>query len=64
MPYRDLPPDFAEQHNSVWVDVPSELFDPAKAHVMYNDGSTSSRPPQTRATTASASTSTTRTPTA
>ena len=38
MPYRDLPPDFAEQHNSVWVDVPSDLFDPAKAHVMYNDG--------------------------
>ncbi len=38
MPYRDLPPDFAEQYNSVWVDVPSDLFDPAKAHVMYNDG--------------------------
>jgi alkanesulfonate monooxygenase SsuD/methylene tetrahydromethanopterin reductase-like flavin-dependent oxidoreductase (luciferase family) len=38
MPYRDLPPDFAERYNSVWVDVPSELFDPAKAHQMYNDG--------------------------
>ncbi|MBV8087921.1 MAG: LLM class flavin-dependent oxidoreductase [Chloroflexi bacterium] len=37
MPYRDLPADFAEQHHSVWVDVPSSLFDPAKAHQMYED---------------------------
>ncbi len=36
-PYRDLPEDFPEQHRSVWVDVSSELFDPAKAHQMYND---------------------------
>ena len=38
MPYRDLPADFAETNTSVWVDVPSHLFDPAKAHQMYNDG--------------------------
>ena len=37
MPYRDLPPDFPERYPSVWVDIPSELFDPAKAHQMYND---------------------------
>ncbi len=37
MPYRDLPHDFNEKHHSVWVDVPSRLFDPAKAHRMYND---------------------------
>ena len=37
MPYRELPPDFAERYHSVWVDIPSELFDPAKAHGMYND---------------------------
>ncbi len=36
-PYRDLPEDFPEQHRSVWVDVSSELFDPVKAHQMYND---------------------------
>ena len=28
MPYRDLPADFAEKYRSVWVDIPSELFDP------------------------------------
>jgi hypothetical protein len=37
MPYRELPPDFAEKHRSVWVDVPSSLFDPARAHEMYHD---------------------------
>ncbi len=37
MPYRELPPDFDERYRSVWVDVPSELFDPMAAHRMYND---------------------------
>ncbi len=37
MPYTDLPPDFTEEHASVWVDIDPKLFDPAKAHVMYND---------------------------
>ena len=37
MPYRELPEDFDERYRSVWVDVPSELFDPLAAHRMYND---------------------------
>ena len=37
MPYTDLPEDFREKHASVWVDIDSRLFDPAKAHTMYND---------------------------
>ena len=37
MPYRFLPEDFAEQYRSVWVDVPSHLFDPAKGHQLYNE---------------------------
>lgn len=37
MPYTDLPADFCERHPSVWVDISSRLFDPAKAHRMYNE---------------------------
>ncbi len=37
MPYTDLPDDFKKKHPSVWVDIDSRLFDPAKAHRMYND---------------------------
>ncbi|MBA2450737.1 MAG: LLM class flavin-dependent oxidoreductase [Chloroflexi bacterium] len=37
MPYRELPADFKERYHSVWVDIPSHLFDPARAHTMYND---------------------------
>jgi alkanesulfonate monooxygenase SsuD/methylene tetrahydromethanopterin reductase-like flavin-dependent oxidoreductase (luciferase family) len=37
MPYTDLPGDFRDNHPSVWVDVHSSLFDPRKAHGMYND---------------------------
>lgn len=37
MPYRFLPDDFAEKYRSVWVDVPSELFDPVKGHQIYNE---------------------------
>ena len=37
MPYPDLPEDFKQKYRSVWVDVPSHLFDPAKAHEMYTD---------------------------
>lgn len=37
MPYTDLPEDFTEKHPSVWVDIDSRLFDPRKAHVMYNE---------------------------
>ncbi len=37
MPYRELPEDFKEKYRSVWVDVPSHLFDPERAHQMYNE---------------------------
>jgi alkanesulfonate monooxygenase SsuD/methylene tetrahydromethanopterin reductase-like flavin-dependent oxidoreductase (luciferase family) len=37
MPYQDLPEGFKEKYRSVWVDVPSELFDPVKCHQMYHD---------------------------
>jgi len=37
MPYTDLPDDFAEKYPSVWIDIDKGLFDPVKAHEMYND---------------------------
>ena len=35
-PYRELPADFREKYRSVWVDVPSHLFDPRTAQRLYN----------------------------
>ena len=35
-PYRNLPKDFREKYHSVWVDVPSHLFDAQTAHRIYN----------------------------
>ena len=37
MPYRELPADFAETYHSVWVDIPSHLFDAERANAMFND---------------------------
>ena len=37
MPYRFLPKDFEDEYRSVWVDVPSHLFDANKAHQLYNE---------------------------
>jgi len=37
MPYTDLPEDFTEKHPSVWVDIDSRLFDPLRAHEIYNE---------------------------
>jgi alkanesulfonate monooxygenase SsuD/methylene tetrahydromethanopterin reductase-like flavin-dependent oxidoreductase (luciferase family) len=37
MPYTELPDGFREKHPSVWVDIHSSLFDPRRAHHMYND---------------------------
>jgi alkanesulfonate monooxygenase SsuD/methylene tetrahydromethanopterin reductase-like flavin-dependent oxidoreductase (luciferase family) len=37
MPYKELPADFKDKHRSVWVDIPSSLFDPKRAHLMYNE---------------------------
>ncbi len=36
MPWPDLPSDFRDKHRSVWVDIDSKLFDPAKSHIYYN----------------------------
>ncbi|MDP2374370.1 LLM class flavin-dependent oxidoreductase [Reyranella sp.] len=37
MSYPHLPRDFTEKHRSVWVDIPSDLYDPVKGHLVYND---------------------------
>ena len=37
MPYKELPDDFREKNPSVWVDIHSSLFDPKRAHRMYNE---------------------------
>lgn len=37
MPYTELPDDFRDNHESIWVDIDSGLFDPERAHHMYND---------------------------
>jgi alkanesulfonate monooxygenase SsuD/methylene tetrahydromethanopterin reductase-like flavin-dependent oxidoreductase (luciferase family) len=37
MPYTELPDDFRDRNPSVWVDIHSSLFDPRRAHRMYND---------------------------
>jgi alkanesulfonate monooxygenase SsuD/methylene tetrahydromethanopterin reductase-like flavin-dependent oxidoreductase (luciferase family) len=37
MPYTELPEDFRDANPSVWVDIHSSLFDPKRAHHMYND---------------------------
>lgn len=36
MPWPHLPDDFREKHRSVWVDIPSSLYDPVKGHELYN----------------------------
>ena len=37
MPWPDLPDDFQQKYRSVWVDVPSHLYDPVRGHEVYND---------------------------
>ena len=37
MPYPFLPDDFTQKHSSVWVDVPSALYDPEKGHWLYHE---------------------------
>lgn len=36
MPWPHLPDDFREAHRSVWVDIPSRLYDPEKGHHLYH----------------------------
>ncbi len=37
MPYRFLPADFEQRHRSVWVDVPSSLYDAEKMRGLYHE---------------------------
>ena len=37
MPYRYLPSDFEDNYRSVWVDVPSDLYDSERGHELYNE---------------------------
>ncbi|HEV2571933.1 MAG TPA: LLM class flavin-dependent oxidoreductase [Beijerinckiaceae bacterium] len=37
MPYQDLPADFKDKHNSVWVDIDPGLFDPLRGHQHYHE---------------------------
>ena len=37
MPYPNLPPDFREKYRSVWIDVPSKLYDPVDGHRIYHE---------------------------
>src|SRR5499427_8082969 len=36
MPWPDRPVDFREKYRSVWVDIPSKLYDPVRGHEVYN----------------------------
>jgi alkanesulfonate monooxygenase SsuD/methylene tetrahydromethanopterin reductase-like flavin-dependent oxidoreductase (luciferase family) len=36
MPWPYLPDDFREKYRSVWVDIPSSLYDPEKGHHLYH----------------------------
>jgi alkanesulfonate monooxygenase SsuD/methylene tetrahydromethanopterin reductase-like flavin-dependent oxidoreductase (luciferase family) len=37
MPYRDLPEDFERHHDSAWVWIPNELYDPPTGAAYYED---------------------------
>lgn len=37
MPYQDLPDNFKQQHNSIWVDIDPALFDPRAGHRLYHE---------------------------
>jgi alkanesulfonate monooxygenase SsuD/methylene tetrahydromethanopterin reductase-like flavin-dependent oxidoreductase (luciferase family) len=37
MPWPDLPDDFREKNRSVWVDIPSSLFDPERGNQVYHE---------------------------
>jgi alkanesulfonate monooxygenase SsuD/methylene tetrahydromethanopterin reductase-like flavin-dependent oxidoreductase (luciferase family) len=36
MPWPHLPADFRQKHRSVWVDIPSSLYDPVRGHAVYH----------------------------
>jgi alkanesulfonate monooxygenase SsuD/methylene tetrahydromethanopterin reductase-like flavin-dependent oxidoreductase (luciferase family) len=37
MPWPYLPEDFRQRNRSVWVDIPSALYDPKKGHFLYHE---------------------------
>jgi alkanesulfonate monooxygenase SsuD/methylene tetrahydromethanopterin reductase-like flavin-dependent oxidoreductase (luciferase family) len=37
MPWPHLPDDFREKHRSVWVDIPTTLYEPGRGHHVYNE---------------------------
>ncbi|HLF72076.1 MAG TPA: LLM class flavin-dependent oxidoreductase, partial [Dehalococcoidia bacterium] len=37
MTYPDLPDDFKEKYHSVYIDIPSALYDPVRGHEIYNN---------------------------
>ncbi|HEV2368829.1 MAG TPA: LLM class flavin-dependent oxidoreductase, partial [Acidimicrobiales bacterium] len=37
MPWPYLPDDFRDKHRSVWVDIGSRLYDPARGHAVYHE---------------------------
>ncbi|MCW5748131.1 MAG: LLM class flavin-dependent oxidoreductase [Alphaproteobacteria bacterium] len=37
MPWPHLPDDFREKHRSVWVDIPTTLYDAKRGHHVYHD---------------------------
>src|SRR5260370_3002735 len=37
MTWPPLPDDFREKNRSVWVDIPSKLYDPRKGHFVYHE---------------------------
>ena len=37
MPYRFLPDNFEDDHHSVWVDIPTNLYDSTRGHHLYNE---------------------------
>jgi hypothetical protein len=37
MPYMELPPDFREKNDSIWIEMPSDVVDPERVHIMDNE---------------------------
>src|SRR5438045_4314968 len=37
MPWPYLPDDFRQSYRSVWVDIPSRLYDPVRGHALYHE---------------------------
>ena len=64
MPWPHLPADFDQRYDSAWVWLPNSLYDPSRATTLPRVHRPARGSPKSSASTASASTSITRTPTA